>query len=151
MSRLGERPVSNFMADIVDSDLYRRVVALLEPGDISLCGAVIHTQYRQDEESLLYQDTIQLGEIIATVKTDKETYVYAGNDDPDFGINQYQGLTIDEDNFVWECQHILRDDTYDIIFYWEDTGDQTTILNRMRQEGYEVIGVTEDGSIKRNN
>jgi hypothetical protein len=125
----------------LDEELYRRAEALLEPGDIELEGAVVHTDVGGDEEPELHQATLELGDIIAEHATDDDTYVYSGNDDSDFGVNQHQGLTLDEDAFVWECQQLLREEAFDIVFYWEATADQEAILAAMRDADYEVVGV----------
>ena len=130
------------MSETVDEDLYRRVEALLEPGDIELNGLVLHTELTTDEESVLHERTVAVGDIIAEHATDEETYIYSGNDDPDFGLNQHQGLTLTGDEFVWECQQLLRDGTYDVVFYYEASADHEAILAAVEAEtGDRVTGV----------
>ncbi|MFB6217703.1 MAG: DUF5778 family protein [Halobacteriaceae archaeon] len=128
----------------VDADLYRRAAALLEPGDIELHGAVVHTEYGGDEESLAHQATLDVGDVVAEHRGVEEWYVYSGNDDPEFGLNQHQGRTRD-DEFLWECQQLLREGSFDIVVYWEAGDDLDAILADIRAAGYEAVGVTEDG------
>ncbi|WP_246984187.1 DUF5778 family protein [Halorientalis marina] len=129
----------------IDRDLYQRTLALLEPGEIDLAGAIVHTDLDSDAEADLHQTTIELGELIAEYEgiDPKDTYVYSGNDDPDFGLNQHQGLTLDGDEFVWECQQLLREDTFRIVFYYEADVDQDGLIDAMREAGYTVEGVEE--------
>lgn len=129
------------MADTIDEDLYRRTKALLEPGEIALNGLVVHTDFDASEESLLHRATVEIGDCIATRANESDTYVYSGTDDPEFGLNQHQGLTIEGDEFVWECQQLLRDGTYDVVFYYEASADHEEICDAVRSEGYDVTGV----------
>jgi hypothetical protein len=115
--------------DAIDKTLYERTRALLEPGDIELNGIIIHTDLESDQEAQLHQATLDIGEIISNHADVGETYVYSGNDDPEFGLNQHQGLTIAGDEFVWECQQLLRDETYVIVFYYESSADQEAIVS----------------------
>ena len=98
-------------ADAVDEDLYHRTKALLEPGDLDLAGAIVHTALTGQEDLEMHELTVECNEVIAAHADKGETYVYAGNDDTDFSSNQFQGLTLDDDAFVWECQQLLRDGT----------------------------------------
>lgn len=129
------------MADTIDEDLYRRTKALLEPGEIALNGLVVHTDFDASEESLLHRATVEIGDLIATHAEESDTYVYSGTDDPEFGLNQHQGLTIEGDEFVWECQQLLREGTYDVVFYYEASADHEAICDAVRKEGYDVTGV----------
>jgi hypothetical protein len=129
------------MPNFIDQDLYRRVEALLQPGEIELNGLVVHTDLGSDEESRMHQLTVEVGGVVAEHATDADTYVYSGNDDPDFGLNQHQGLTIEGDEFVWECQQLLREGTYDVVFYYEASADHAAILEDLTAEGYDVTGV----------
>jgi len=130
------------MSETVDEDLYKRVAALLEPGDIELNGLVLHTDLTTDEESVLHERTVAVGEIIAEHATDEDTYIHSGNDDPDFGLNQHQGLTLTGDEFVWECQQLLRDGTYDVVFYYEASADHEAIIAAVEAAtGDRVTGV----------
>lgn len=135
------------MSETVNENLYRQTVNLLQPGEIELEGAVVHTSYDSDEESMLHQATLDAGDIVAEYAEKGDTYVYSGNDDSDFGVNQHQGLTLDGDEFVWECQQLLRDGTFDVVLYWERTGNHTDVLEDIAAiDGVEhVVGVTEDG------
>lgn len=136
------------MSDATATDLYRRAAALLEPGEILLHGAVVHTEIPGDDEPQLHQTTIEIGDLIADCLDAPETYVYSGTDDPEFGLNQHQGRTLDDDGFVWECQQLLRGDTFDVVFYWEATQDHGDILSTLREAGFDVVGVTEEGPLK---
>lgn len=129
------------MADTIDEDLYQRTKALLEPGDIDLNGVIVHTDFDSGDESLMHRATVEIGEVIATHAGESDTYVYSGTDDPDFGLNQHQGLIIESDEFVWECQQLLRDGTYDVVFYYEASADHEAILEDLREAGYEITGV----------
>lgn len=135
------------MSQPVDQELYRRAATLLEPGEIELHGAVVHTSYSGDEESLVHRATVEIGDVIADAVGASETYVYSGTDDPEFGLNQHQGRTLDEDAFVWECQQLRREGRYDIVFYWEATDDHAAVVDEIGDAGYEVMGVTADGPI----
>jgi hypothetical protein len=131
------------MGDVIDEDLYRRTLALLEPGDIELVGIVLHTELGTDSEPMLHQTTLETGDVIAEHAgfDPTDTYVNSGNDDPDFGLNQHQGLTLDGDEFVWECQQLLRDGTYDVVFYYEASADQDGIVDALRTRGHSVTPV----------
>ncbi|WP_251342574.1 DUF5778 family protein [Haloplanus halophilus] len=129
------------MSDAVDDDLYRRTKALLEPGDIDLAGAIVHTDLTGSEDLEMHELTVDLNEVIAAHAGKGETYIYAGNDDTDFSSNQFQGLTVDDDAFVWECQQLLRDGTFDIVFYYEADVDQEALVADIRDRGYEVTSV----------
>lgn len=129
------------MTDTIDADLYRRTEALLEPGDIDLNGVIVRTDFDSSEESLLHRTTIEVGDLIADHTCAGDTYVYSGTDDPEFGLNQHQGLTIEDDAFVWECQQLLREGTYDVVFYYEASADHETIVEAIRAAGYDATGV----------
>jgi hypothetical protein len=131
------------MSETLDEELRRRTEALLEPGDIELQGLIVHTEYDSSEESMLHRATIDVGETIVEHAEVGDTYVYSGTDDPEFGLNQHQGLAIEGDEFVWECQQLLREGTYDVVFYYEASADHEAIINDLRAEGYEVTGVSE--------
>lgn len=105
--------------NVPDPELYRQTQALLEPGDINLAGVILHTPLESDEEPAMTELTVSIGEALADLVTDEDIYVYSGNDDPDFGANQHQGLTLTDDAFVWECQQLYRNGSYDLIFYFE--------------------------------
>lgn len=124
--------------NVLDEDLEKRAKALLEPGEIDLNGVIVHTAFGSDEEARLHQATLDIGEIIADHADSGETYVYSGNDDPEFGLNQHQGLTIEGDEFVWECQQLLRNDTFDVVFYYESDADQAAIVRNIETEADDV-------------
>ncbi|QDX40652.1 DUF5778 family protein [Salarchaeum sp. JOR-1] len=134
------------MSETLNADLYRRAVELLKPGDIELHGAVVHTSLDGEEESMMHQLTLDAGDAIAEHVTDEDTYVYSGNDSDEFGVNQHHGRTIDGDEFVWECQQLMREGTYDVVLYWEATDDHNAVLADLREvaNADEVVGVTED-------
>lgn len=131
------------MSEAIDEDLYQRTKALLEPGDIELNGLIIHTDLTGDEEPQLHQLTLEVGEHIAEIAgfDPADTYVYSGNDDSDFGVNQHQGRTLDDDAFVWECQQLLREGTHDVVFYYEASTDQESLVATLTDEGYRVTSV----------
>ncbi|WP_435124409.1 DUF5778 family protein [Halobaculum sp. D14] len=117
------------MSDTVDRDLYERTKALLEPGDIELVGAVVHTDLASDQDLEMHELTVDLNEVVAERADRGETYIYAGNDDPEFASNQFQGLTLEGEEFVWECQQLLRNGTFDIVFYYEADVDQAAVVD----------------------
>ncbi|MDH5019452.1 DUF5778 family protein [Halobacterium rubrum] len=135
------------MSETAHADLYRETVELLRPGDIELAGAVIHTTYDSDEESKLHQLTLDAGRAVADHTEKGDTYVYSGNDSDEFGVNQHQGLTLDDDEFVWECQQLRRDDEFVVVLYWEVTGDDDAVVADIAAvDGVEeAVAVTEDG------
>lgn len=127
--------------DVIDTDLYERTKALLEPGDIELNGVIVHTDFGNDQEARLHQASLDVGDVIAEHADVGETYVYSGNDDSRFGLNQHQGLTLAGDEFVWECQQLLRDETFDVVFYYEATADQAAIVSDIEALGFRVTSV----------
>ncbi|MEZ3145242.1 DUF5778 family protein [Halobaculum sp. MBLA0143] len=127
----------------VDHDLYRRTKALLEPGEIELIGCIVHTELGGDEDLEMQDLVVNLNEVIAEHADAGETYIYAGNDTTDFSSNQYQGLTVDDDEFVWESQHLLRDGTFDLVFYYEATADQDEIVDGIEELGPDVTRVPD--------
>jgi hypothetical protein len=126
---------------VVDRELYRRARALLEPGEIALDGIIVHTDLDRSEEPQLHEATVRIGDAIAGRVGADETYVYSGNDDPDFGLNQHQGLTVEEDAFVWECQQLLREGTYDVVFYYEADTPQEAIVEDVEAMGFDVTSL----------
>ena len=131
------------MTDVIDEDLYQRTKALLEPGEVELNGAIVHTEYGSDEDVRMMQATIDVGDLIAEAAghDPRECYVHSGNDDPQFSSNQHQGLTLEDEAFVWECQQLLRQGTFDIVIYYEASADHEAILEGVRDLGFEVTGV----------
>jgi len=130
-------------SEAVDEDLYRRARALLEPGDIELVGLVVDTAIDGTDEPTLHEATLEMGNVIAehAGHDPGDTYVYSGNDDSEFGVNQHQGRTLDGDAFVWECQQLLRENTFDVVFYYEADIDQEAVVETVREAGYDVVGV----------
>ena len=116
------------MSETIDDDLYKRTLALLEPGDIELVGAIVHTSLSGREDLEMQELTVEINEIISAHADKGDTWIYAGNDDTNFSSNQFQGLSTDDDEFVWECQQLLRDGTFDLVFYYEATADHDAIV-----------------------
>ncbi|MEF8853764.1 MAG: DUF5778 family protein [Haloarculaceae archaeon] len=129
--------------DVVDETLRRRARALLEPGEIELAGVIVPMDVDTDDEPGLHQNTIEVGDIVADNAgfDPADTYVYSGNDDPEFGVNQHQGLTVEDDEFVWECQQLLREGTYVVVFYYEADADQEGVLADLRDAEYDATGI----------
>ena len=134
------------MTSVIDEELYQRTKALLEPGEIELNGAIVHTEYDGQEDVKMMQATIDVGDVIAEAVGHEpgDCYVYSGNDDPDFSSNQHQGLTLDGEDFVWECQQLLRQGSFDVVFYYEASADHEAILEGVRELGFGVTGVEGD-------
>ncbi|WP_276272602.1 DUF5778 family protein [Haloarcula litorea] len=133
-------------ADALDEELYRRTKQLLEPGEIRLNGAVVHTEYDGSDEIEMMQATLEVGDVIAEGygMDPEDTFVYSGSDDPEFASNQHQGLTLDDEEFVWECQQLLREGSFDLVFYYEASADHEAILDDIADAGYAVTGVRGD-------
>jgi len=119
------------MSESVDADLYARTKALLEPGDIELVGCIVHTDLGSDEDLEMHELTVAANDVIAEHAEKGEAYIEAGNDDTDFSSNQFQGRTLDDEAFVWECQQLLRDGTFDLVFYYEAGVDQAALTDEM--------------------
>ncbi|WP_144797733.1 DUF5778 family protein [Halorubrum depositum] len=117
------------MSETVDSDLYARTKALLEPGDIELLGCIVHTTLGGQEDLEMHELTVAANDVIAEHAGKGEAYIEAGNDDTSFSSNQFQGLTLDGEEFVWECQQLLRDGTFDLVFYYEAGVDQAVLAD----------------------
>ncbi|MFB6159786.1 MAG: DUF5778 family protein [Haloferacaceae archaeon] len=134
--------------DAVDADLYRRTRALLEPGDVTLNGVVVHTDLDGSEDLEMQELTVELNDVIAAHSADAEageTYIYAGNDDADFSSNQFQGRRLDDDAFVWECQQLLREGSFDLVFYYRASADHVAIVEAVEERGFRATGVRTDG------
>ena len=131
------------METAIDEELRRRTAALLEPGDVELNGLVVHTGFGGDEDIEMMQATLDVGDVIAghAGHDPGDVYVYSGNDDPEFASNQHQGKTVDGDEFVWECQQLLRDGTFDVVFYFEAAADLAGIVDATEDAGYRVTPV----------
>ncbi|WP_148415140.1 DUF5778 family protein [Haloferax sp. KTX1] len=122
------------MSKTIDEDLYQRTLALLEPGDIELVGTIVHTDLTSREDLEMQELTVEINEVIAEHAGKGDAWIYAGNDDTDFSSNQFQGLSVEDDEFVWECQQLVRDGTFDLVFYYEAIADQDAIV-----EGLEAL------------
>ena len=129
------------MSEATTHDLVQRVKALLQPGEIDLSAIIIHTDWTRDDELDMHQDTVSIGDIVASHAGVEDWYVYSGNDSPDFGANQHQGLAIEDDGFVWECQQLLRDGTFDIVMYYESVDQQADLVTDLEDAGYGVTSV----------
>jgi hypothetical protein len=131
------------MGDVLDEELYRRTEQLIEPGDVELAGAIVHTDFDGDDDIEMHQATVDVGEIIAehAGHDPADTFVYSGTDDAEFASNQHQGLTLDDESFVWECQQLLREGSFDVVFYYEASADHEAILEDVRDLGFDVTGV----------
>jgi len=129
--------------DSHDADIRQRTWKLLQPGDIDLDGLVVHTDYDGEAESAMHRATVEVGDLIAEQAghDPADTYVYSGTDDPEFASNQHQGRLLADDSFVWECQQLLRNGTFDVVFYFEAGADLSAILDGVRDRGHEVTGV----------
>ena len=129
------------MSETLDSDLYQRTKALLEPGEIELVGLIVHTDLTGQEDLEMHELTVDLNDVIAEHAGKGETYIYAGNDNTDFSSNQFQGLTVGDEEFVWECQQLLREGTFDLVFYYEATADHEAIIEAIEELGPDVTPV----------
>jgi hypothetical protein len=132
------------MSETLDEDLYKRTKALLEPGEIQLNGVIIHTDLSSREDLEMHELTVELNDVIAEHAGKGETYIYAGNDNTDFASNQFQGLTLEDEEFVWECQQLLRHGAFNLVFYYEATADHEAIIEDIEEMGHRVTGVRGD-------
>lgn len=134
------------MSESLDFDLHRRTWELLQPGDIELDGLVVHTDLDGQDEPEMHQATVEVGEIIADHAgyDPQETFVHSGTQDREFASNQHQGLTLDDEEFVWECQQLLRNGSFDIVFYYEATADSEDIRAAVEAAGYGASLVSGD-------
>ena len=119
------------MSETLDEDLYQRTLGLLEPGEIELLGSIVHTDLESQEDLEMHELTVEINDVIADHAEKGETYIYAGNDTDEFASNQFQGLTLDDDAFVWECQQLLREGTFDLVWYYEAGVDQEALVEEM--------------------
>ncbi|MGM0590646.1 MAG: DUF5778 family protein [Halobacteriota archaeon] len=129
------------MSDVLDDDLYKRTKALLEPGDIELVGVIVHTDLTGQEDLEMHELTVEVNDIIAEHAGEGETYIYAGNDNPEFASNQFHGLRLEDDEFVWECQQLLRNGSFDIVFYYRAGADQAAIVEAVEALGHRATPV----------
>ena len=129
------------MSDVLDDDLYARTKALLEPGEIDLVGVIVHTELGSDEDLEMHELTVEINDLIAEHTEKGETYIYAGNDDTDFASNQFHGRTLEDDAFVWECQQLLREGRFQLVFYYEATADHEGIVEALEARGLSVTPV----------
>ena len=132
------------MSETLDDDLYKRTKALLEPGEIQLDGLIVHTGLSGREDLEMHELTVDLNDVIADHAGKGESYIYAGNDNTEFASNQFQGLTLEDDEFVWECQQLLRNGEFNLVFYYEADADHEAILEDVEEMGYRVTGVRGD-------
>ncbi|MGQ4557458.1 DUF5778 family protein [Halobellus sp. GM3] len=124
------------MSETLDEDLYQRTLALLEPGEIELVGSIVHTDLSGQEDLEMHELTVAINEVIADHAEKGETYIYAGNDTGEFSSNQFQGLTLEDESFVWECQQLLREGSFDIVFYYEAGPDQDALVEDLESLEY---------------
>lgn len=136
------------MAGTGDPELYQQAVSLLGPGEAELVGIVVHTEYPRSEEPAMNGLMLEIGERIADVLDDGEMYVYAGEDDDRFGAGQFHGRRLEDDAVIWECQQLLREDTFDLVFYWERAGEQGQVVTAVEDLVEPVVPITEDGFVQ---
>ncbi|MDR5673169.1 DUF5778 family protein [Halalkaliarchaeum sp. AArc-GB] len=117
------------MNDVIDQELYERTKALLEPGEIELVGCIVHTDLDGQADLEMQELTVDVHDVLSEHADKGEAYIYAGNDDPDFSSNQFQGVTLEDEEFVWECQQLLREGSFDLVFYYEAGVDQEAIAD----------------------
>ena len=136
------------MSEPGDVELYHQAVSLLGPGDEELVGVVVHTDFDRTEEPQMSELMLSIGEEIAQRVQDGEMYVYAGEDDDRFGAGQFHGLRLGDDEFIWECQQLLREGTFDLVFYWERAGAHDAVVEAAGEHADSVVPITEDGFVQ---
>lgn len=136
------------MSEAAEESLRQRTWRLLQPGEESLNGLIVHTDLPGPKDLEMHDVTVEVGELIAEGAglDPDETYVYSGVDDREFASNQHQGRRTEDDEFVWECQQLLRQGSYDLVFYYRAAADHEGILERVREAGYEATGVRGDAA-----
>jgi hypothetical protein len=136
------------MTEAVDESLTRRTWRLLQPGEVSLHGVIVQTDLTSDDDIAMHEATVEVGELIAECAGVDSTdhYVYSGVEDPEFASNQHQGRRVEDDEFVWECQQLLRDGTFDLVFYYRAETGQESVVSAVREAGHTVTGVRGDAS-----
>lgn len=134
------------MEETLAENLEQRTWDLLQPGDIDLDGLVVATSLANEQEPEMHQETVEIGDTIAehAGHDPGETFVHSGTEDSEFASNQHQGLTLDREEFVWECQQLYRDGSFDIVFYFEASVDTEGLLSTLEEEGYDVTYVRGD-------
>ncbi|MDR5655768.1 DUF5778 family protein [Halodesulfurarchaeum sp. HSR-GB] len=137
------------MSEQGDVELYQQAVSLLQPGEAELVGIVVHTDFDRTEEPAMNELMLEVGERIAEAIQDDEMYVYAGDDDHRFGAGQFHGRRLGDDEFIWECQQLLRADTFDLVFYWERAGAHDAVVDTVTEVTDSVVPITEDGFVSR--
>lgn len=144
--RLSARRIAPAMSEALDAELHRRTWELLQPGEIELDGLVLHTGFDGSQEPEMHQATVEVGDLIAAHGgyVPADTFVYSGTDDPEFASNQHQGRTLDDESFVWECQQLLREGAFDVVFYFEQTDALDELVSAVREAGYDATGVPGD-------
>ena len=135
------------MSEDPDVDLYEQAVSLLRPGETELVGVVVHTDFTQAEEPAMNKRMKEVGDRIAAVLTDEDTYIYSGDDDQRFSPGQFHGRRLADDGFVWECQQLIRDGTFDLVFYWEAGENHDDVVEALEEIDSPVVPVTEDGFV----
>jgi len=120
------------MSETVDADLYTRTKALLEPGDIELAGCIVHTTLGGQEDLEMHELTVAINEVIADHAGKGESYIEAGNDDTNF-VEPVPRTDPRRRGFVWECQQLLRDGTFDLVFYYEANVDQEALADDLAE------------------
>jgi len=136
------------MAESDDHELYQQAVSLLGPGETELVGVVVHTEYGRSQEAAMNELMLELGERIAAVLEEEEMYLYAGEDDDRFGAGQFHGRRLTDDAVIWECQQLIRDDTFDMVFYWEAEGRQDDVVDSLSKVTSPIVPITEDGFVR---
>lgn len=129
---------------VLDTDLIQRAWKLLQPGDIELDGLIVATDLENEQEPEMHQRTVTIGDTIAEHAglDPNDTFVYSGTDDSEFASNQHQGLTLEDEAFVWECQQLYRDGSFDVVFYFEADIDAEDLLSAL--ESHDVTYVHGD-------
>lgn len=131
-SRFAHVGPTRSMGAPADDTLYAELLAFLEPGAIELIGIIIETTLERSEDLEVHELTVQLNDLIAAHSGKGESYIYAGNDSTAFASNQFQGRRLEDDAFVWECQHLVRQGRFTLVFYYEAEAAQAAIVDAVR-------------------
>lgn len=91
------------MSEIIDEDFYQWIFVLFEFGDIEFVGVIVYIDFISCEDLEMQELIVEINDVIVEYVGKGDVWIYVGNDDIDFLLNQFQGFLVEDDEFVWEC------------------------------------------------